>query len=119
MPELTLGNFHDTSADDDEDEDAAEEKGLMTILLKLKNAKSSLEANRKRSAPTNTREILNADDVIPKYNSIPNHSVRKRDQQLMDDTTKNLKKTSSDQLAKFRKKWSTKNEQVHLKRRKL
>jgi hypothetical protein len=34
--------------DDEEEEDAAEEKNLMAILLKLKNAKSSIAASRKR-----------------------------------------------------------------------
>ena len=44
MPDLDL-NFN---PDDEEEEDAAEEKNLMTILLKLKNAKSSIAASRKR-----------------------------------------------------------------------
>ena len=44
MPDFDV-NFN---PDEDEEEDAAEEKNLMTILLKLKNAKSSLAATRKR-----------------------------------------------------------------------
>ena len=44
MPDLDV-NFN---PDEEEEEDAAEEKNLMTILLKLKTAKSSLHASRKR-----------------------------------------------------------------------
>jgi hypothetical protein len=44
MPDLDI-NFN---PDDEEEEDAAEEKNLMAILLKLKNAKSSIAASRKR-----------------------------------------------------------------------
>ena len=44
MPDLDV-NFN---PDEEEEEDAAEEKNLMTILLKLKTAKSSLDASRKR-----------------------------------------------------------------------
>lgn len=44
MPELNI-NLGD---EEEEEEDAAEEKSLMTILLKLKSAKSTLDANRKR-----------------------------------------------------------------------
>ena len=44
MPDLNV----DFNPDVEEDEDAAEEKNLMTILLKLKTAKSSLDASRKR-----------------------------------------------------------------------
>jgi hypothetical protein len=34
--------------DDNETEDAVEEKNLMQILMKLKTAKASLDANRKK-----------------------------------------------------------------------
>jgi hypothetical protein len=44
MPDLNI-NF---TGDEEEEEDAKEEKNLMTILLKLKSAKSTLETNRKR-----------------------------------------------------------------------
>ena len=50
MPDLDI-NFN---PDDEEEEDAAEEKNLMTILLKLKNAKSSIAASRKRYDTTSS-----------------------------------------------------------------
>lgn len=53
MPNFDV-NFN---PDEDEEEDAAEEKNLMTILLKLKNAKSSLAATRKRRDIKYTRRF--------------------------------------------------------------
>jgi hypothetical protein len=44
MPDLKV-NF---TADEEEEEEAAEEKNLMAMLMKLKTAKSNLDADRKR-----------------------------------------------------------------------
>jgi predicted RND superfamily exporter protein len=82
MPDLNI-NF---TGDEEEEEDAKEEKNLMTILLKLKSAKSTLETNRKR----------------------------KHNQQAIEDAYKQVSKENKDQLAKYKKRWSTKTGQVLL-----
>lgn len=43
LPELQLN-----LSQGDEDDDAEEEKNMMTILMKLKNAQSSMNESRKR-----------------------------------------------------------------------
>ena len=102
MPDLNV-NFN---PDEEEEEDAAEEKNLMTILLKLKTAKSSLEASRKRY-------ILLFEVMIQKYYSwIVTNIYRKHYQQNIDDTYAVVCKDNKDQVNKHKKRWSAKISQV-------
>ena len=113
MPDLNV----DFNPDVEEDEDAAEEKNLMTILLKLKTAKSSLDASRKRYIQSFLwRGVLISWQDFASPNRAEHSLRRKHYQQNIDDAYAAVSKENKEQLNKHKKRWSAKISQVYWKK---